>query len=409
MRVLFVVQRYGPEVAGGAEHLCREYATRLAARGHDVHVLTSRALSYVDWSDHFPAGDTEVDGVAVHRLGVSAPRSDALFGPLNARVAWNRAHPPVYLQEEWMRRSGPLLAGLAPWLAKHVPQMDVVVFFTYLYYPTWAGLPLAATLRPTVLHPTAHDEPPLYLPIFDTMFRHPSAFGFLTEEEAGLVRNRFGVEQPSAVVGVGVDAEVGSGDQGGAFRASSAVGDRPYLLCLGRVDAAKGAEELFDYFAAYKQRQPGPLALAFVGDPARPLPPHPDVIVAGRVEEAVKRSALSGAMAVVVPSFYESFSIALAEAWAHGKSALVQGHCPVLVGQARRSGGALRYEGFAEFEAVLDRLIADQGLRARLGVAGREYVRRTACWDNVIGDYERFLSTTARPLASEPSRQTRCR
>ena len=39
MRILSVVQRYGDEVAGGAERHCRELATRLAARGHEVDVL----------------------------------------------------------------------------------------------------------------------------------------------------------------------------------------------------------------------------------------------------------------------------------------------------------------------------------------------------------------------------------
>ena len=39
MRLAFVVQRYGAEVAGGAEALCRSTARALAERGDEVEVL----------------------------------------------------------------------------------------------------------------------------------------------------------------------------------------------------------------------------------------------------------------------------------------------------------------------------------------------------------------------------------
>ena len=112
MRLLFVVQRYGREVAGGAELLCREFATRLAVRGHDVEVLTSRALSYVDWADEYPAGTATLDGVTVHRLSVTAPRHDRSFNLLNSRTLWGSGPVPLHLQEHWIRSAGPRLAGL---------------------------------------------------------------------------------------------------------------------------------------------------------------------------------------------------------------------------------------------------------------------------------------------------------
>ena len=106
MRLLFVVQRYGREVAGGAELHCREFATRLAARGHDVEVLTSCAVSYMDWANWYPAGSEELDGVTVHRLAVASPRSDRFFAPLNSRVVWGTKPVPLHLQEHWIRSSG---------------------------------------------------------------------------------------------------------------------------------------------------------------------------------------------------------------------------------------------------------------------------------------------------------------
>jgi len=388
VRLLFVVQRYGPDVAGGAEQACRSLATRLAARGHDVEVVTSRARSYVDWADAFPGGATVEEGVTVHRLGVDRPRDPRLFGPLNGRVAGS----PLFVQLEWMRSQGPNLPELVPWLEAHAGSFQTVVFVTYLYATTWVGLPVAAGLAPTVLLPAAHDEPPLWLPLFDLTFRVPSAFAFLTEEEQALVLRRAHTRQPSAVIGLGTDLDVrGDGDR---FRAAHPeLGDRPYLLYVGRLDPGKGSDELYDFFVTYKARRGGPLVLVVVGDPVKPLAPRPDVLTTGWVSEDEKVDAIAGCDAFVMPSYFESFSLVLVEAWAQRRAALVNGRCEVLLGQAQRSGGAVPYRGYAEFEAALDLLMPDAELRRALGERGRAYVERRYRWDDVLAHAERLFAT----------------
>ena len=393
MRLLYVVQRYGPEVAGGAETHCRYFATRLAARGHDVEVLTSCAASHSGWANAYPAGDSEIDGVGVHRLPVARPRDEAFFARLNERVVWGVRPAPVHLQQRWIESQGPVISGLRPWLAERAGGYDAVIFFTYLFHPTWAGLPAASAVAPTVLHPTAHDEPALGVRLYDTTFRHPSAFAFSSEEEAALVARRFRITQRRAVIGVGteIDPPVDPGAEA-ALRSAHGLGDRPYVLYLGRVEPGKGAQELFAFFCAYKQRRPGPLALVMAGtvveDPGR----HPDVVLTGFVSDAERTALLAGALALVQPSYFESFSMVLTEAWAQRVPALVQGHCAVLEGQARRSGGAIPYRGFAEFEAALERLVSDAGLRRSLGDAGRRYTEANYRWDAVLGRYEALLS-----------------
>ncbi len=401
MKLLFVVQRYGTEVAGGAEGFCRMFAEQLVARNHDVDVLTSRALSYVGWHDHYPAGDQHVGDVRVIRLSIGRPREDRLFGPLHSRVINGQRPIPLHLQEAWMHMQGPYLPDLQPWLVEHAGDYDVVVFFTYLYYTTWAGLPTASGVTTTVLHPTAHDEPTLYLPIYDFLFRLPHGLGFLSEEEVALVRRRFNVNRPFTVTGIGVDLAAVAGADEAAFRAEFGVGEGPYLLYTGRIDPHKGSVELFDFFAAYKQRNPGPLKLVIVGEPVRPLPPHDDVIVTGFVSEAAKHGAMAGCIAFVHPSYFESFSIVLCEAWAHAKPALVQGRCDVLDGMARRSGGGLPYIGYREFEAGVDLLVGDASLRRRLGEAGADYVDEHYRWETVMDTYEHYLESLA---ARRPTR-----
>jgi len=424
VRLLFVVQRYGAEVAGGAEAACRELAWRLAGRGHDVHVLTSCAQSYVDWANAYPEGDTVIDGVKVHRLAVARPREDRFFGPMNARAVWGTKPNPMFVQEEWMRLQGPDVPGVVPWLAERAGWFDVVVFVTYLYATTWSGLPVAAGLAPTVLLPAAHDEPPFWLAMFDLLLRLPTAFAFLTAEEQALVQRRARVERPSSVIGLGVDLDA-TGD-GARFRARLGIGERPYLLYIGRLDPGKGSDELYDYFVTYKARlaartagggqvegavsgavergtgrpavglAPGDdLALVVVGEPVKPLGAHPDVMCTGFVADDIKVDAIDGCTALVMPSYFESFSLVLAEAWAQSKPALVNGRCDVLVGQAQRSEGAIPYEGFAEFEAAVELVLEHPTLQADLGLRGRRYVASRYDWDIVLNHVEHLCETAA--------------
>lgn len=393
-RLTFVVQRYGVDVAGGAELLCRQLATRLAGRGHQVSVVTSCAMSYVDWANEYQPGISELDGVVVHRLATAAPRSPDHFGPLNTRVVWGGRPVPLYLQQAWMAAQGPDLPGLAPWLVEHTGDGDIVAFFTYLYATTWMGLPAVAGRVPTILHPTAHDEPPFHLPLFDVALRLPDGYAFSSEEERALVRRRLPRLTHSSVVGIGFD-EPEAGDAG-AFRAAHGLGADPYLLYVGRVDAAKGADELLDFFGAYRRRRPGRLKLVVVGQAGQALGNHPDVVFTGFVDEPAKRGAIEGSAAVVQPSYFESFSMVLAETWTQGKASLVQGHCDVLVGHARRSGGAIPYKGFAEFEAGVDLLLSTPELAEALGDKGRRYVQANFSWDAVLDRYEELVASVRR-------------
>ena len=245
-----------------------------------------------------------------------------------------------------------------------------------------------------MLHPTVHDEPPLRLSLYDSEFRAPDAFALSAPEEIDLIRARFHVDPPGEVVGIGV--EVGSADPA-RFRASYGLGNLPYLLYVGRIDEGKGALALVDFFVAYKDRHPAEeLVLVLVGDDLIPIPERDDIVVTGFVDIQTRDDALSGALALAQPSFFESFSMILTEAFAFGRPALVQGRCEVLSGHALRSNAAIPYDSFAEFECALEMLRDDPTLADAMGAAGRAYVEREYTWDVVLDRYEALLERTAR-------------
>ncbi len=401
MRILYVVPRYGPQAAGGAEGACRSFATRMAARGHTVEVVTSRAVSYQDWANVLDGGAAVEDGVLVHRLSAVEPRDLERFSAVSMRALTGRHLAPSHVQHAWLQEQGPRLEGLDTWLRDRALGFDVAVVLPYLYLPAFTAITTLAGRVPIAFHPCAHDEPPLRLPVYERLFRLSDAYGFFSDEEASLVRRRFRIERPSMVTGIGVDIP----GHASVPVAIDGVGERPYLVCVGRIDPGKGTLELVEWFGRYKDAHPGPLALVLVGDRANEVAVHPDVFLTGIVDEPTRQAIVEGSLAAVQPSHYESFSLVLMEGWASGKAAAVQALSPVLAGHARRSGGALPYRNEEEFVEVVDMLVAQPGLRERLGEAGRRYVVDHFQWDDVLGRHESLLDRAVSSFLSPPTQR----
>ena len=240
---------------------------------------------------------------------------------------------------------------------------DVVAFYPYLYHPTVGTI--GKVRVPAVLHPAAHDEPALYLPVFRGTFGNADAFCFHTASERQLVERMYPVaERPQMVLGLGVGESEGTGRPGGAL---AGLGERPYIVSVGRVDEHKGSKMLASYFATYKERHPGPLALALVGPVSFELPPHPDIVVTGAVDEPDKWDIVRDALVAVSPSALESFSLVVVEAWVDRVPVLVNGACGPTREHCERSGGGLWFTSYPEFEAVLDRLVSDPACAPRSG------------------------------------------
>jgi len=383
MRLCFVIQRYGLEVAGGAELHCRWLAGRLA-RSHEVRVVTTCAVDYLEWRNHYPAGRTFVDGVPVLRHPVRRPRSARRFALISDLVF----HEEHTLADEraWVVENGPESPALVRSL-RGMDDVDLFLFYCYRYYHSFFGLPAVA--ERAVLVPTAEEDPAVELPVFRSLFRAPQGVLYLTPEERSLVQGVSGNGSvPDAVVGSGVNVPPGwtSVDLRGRF------GLEPgYLLYVGRIDRNKGADRLFAYYRRLREDWPDAPPLALAGSAALEIPGVPGIRYLGFVTEDEKFALLAGCRLLVMPSRYESLSVVVLEAWAMGRPVVVNSDCRVLEGQCVRSGGGLFYRGYGEFAAAV-RLLSEQGeLGARLGEAGRGYVESEYAWDVVEARTDRFL------------------
>jgi glycosyltransferase involved in cell wall biosynthesis len=394
-----VTVRYGPEVVGGAEQACRQLAEHLAADGAEIHVHTTCAVDPVTWADAVPPGRSVENGVTVHRHRSVSGR-DPRFDARSRAVLTDPAAQPAAVQERWLEQQGPVCRAAVDGALGD--DADLVVATPYLFWPT---VETARRVPPgrLVLHPAAHDEPPIHLPVFARVFGAAAGLAWYTDAERRLVEGLFPALAARAqlVVGLGIDPVDAVDDT--AFRRMAGIDDRPYLLCLGRVDEGKGTALLARFFVAYKRRRPGPLALVFAGPVVHRPPPHPDVVVTGPLDEADKWSALSGAAGLVNPSAHESFSIVVLEAWAARRPVLVNVRCAATSEHTRRSHGGLAFGGYASFEAAVDRLVTDGGAARAMGDAGRAYVEAFFGWPAVTARYGRWLEGIISARSRRPS------
>jgi glycosyltransferase involved in cell wall biosynthesis len=389
VKVAYVVPRYGPGIIGGAETGARMFAERLVAeRSWPVEVFTTCAVDHLTWADEMAPGTESVAGVRVNRFASRAGR-DPGFHPYSGALLSEPEAATWEQAQRWVDLQGPLAPDLVDAVA--ASDADVVVFYPYLYYPTVRGIPRVADRA--VMHPAAHDEPALGLPVFPPLFRQVQGLVFQTRGERRLVTRRFGVGAvPQILVGLGVEERPGDPVEA---RHALGLADAPFLLTLGRVDHKKGIGMLSRYFATYKERHPGPLRLVLAGQVIDEPEPHPDVVVAGAVEDDMKWGLLRAATAVVSPSPWEAFSIVVVEAMTAGVPVLVNAACAATREHCERSGGGLWFGGYAEFEVATDLLVSDGSRRASMGERGRRYVAGHFGWPAIIDRYTRFLEAVA--------------
>jgi glycosyltransferase involved in cell wall biosynthesis len=392
VRLCFVVQRYGREATGGAETHCRWLAGRLA-RSHEVQVVTTCALEYNEWRNHYPAGSSSVDGIPVTRHPVERPRDPRTFA-LYSDIVFRDHHTPED-ERTWVEENGPYAPALVESLAG-LPQVDLFVFYSYRYYTTFSGLPRVA--ERSVLVPTAEDDPAVGLPIFKPLFNAPRGLLYLTPEEQELVGRAAGNRSiPSVVIGSGIHVPEGWREVDPRSRFS--LPER-YVLYVGRVDWAKGVDQLVRYHERLASEWPEAPLLVLAGKPVIEVPESPKVRSLGVVSDEEKGALMAGSDVLVLPSALESLSLSVLEAWSFGRPVLVNAACRVLEGQCVRSNGGLFYRGYAEFAPALRLLLERADLREALGGSGREYVAREYDWGVVESRANAFLAS----LQASPSR-----
>jgi glycosyltransferase involved in cell wall biosynthesis len=379
MKIAFVVQRYGLEVNGGAELLCRTVAEHLS-KYISIEIITTCAIDYVTWNNEYPAGSSVLNNVKIHRFPVDSPRDITKFNNFSDFIF---KHDHTRKDElAWMKLQGPYSSELLKYIKENKNCYDLFVFFTYLYCTTFFGLPLVS--NKAILVPTAHDEPPIYLSIFNDLFNLPQMILYNTEEEKKFVNLTFNNEGITHdVIGTGIDVP----DTIDAPSFELKYGLKNFIIFVGRIDESKGCKELFNFFIRFKEEKKSSVKLVLLGKSVMEVPDHSDILPLGFLSDQDKFNGINASKLLVMPSPFESLSIVLFEAWYCSIPVLVNGNCEVLKGQCIRSNGGLWYSNYEEFKECLVTLLKNQNIRKNLGENGKIFVNTNYRWEIIEEKY----------------------
>lgn len=391
-KIAIIIQRYGEEVSGGGEFYARSLAAHLK-QSYEVTVLTTTSLD-LTFSKHYEAGETLEDGVRVIRFDNDHARNFPRMEELNndeILTLEDGRSTRLGVDLQWSNEWGPYCPRLVRYVEASRDRYDAFILFTYIYSTTVRCLPLVRDKA--IFIPTAHDEVWGKLTIFQKLFQMPRYLGFLTKGEEDFVRSFYKNRKvPGEIIGCGVDLPKTM--DAASFRKDHGLRD-DYIVYVGRVDTSKSCDELVRYFLKYKRKDRTGLKLVLVGQGDLPDPKHKDIIFTGFLTEQEKFDCISGALAMVAPSKYESLCIAVLEGFSCGIPLLANGECKILEAHCQQGKTGLCYRSEAGFIEKLRSLVEDPQMRREMGAAAVEYMRSTYTWDIVVGKIDKMVDAIA--------------
>ncbi|PZV08083.1 MAG: glycosyl transferase group 1 [Leptolyngbya sp.] len=402
MRVLQIVPSISL-IYGGPSQMVRGFAQGLAAAGAEVTILTTNSN-----------GDSGQSPLAVP-LGV--PVQEA-----NYTVRYFACSP-------WRRYK--FSAGLLAWLYQHAHEFDLAHIHA-LFSPLSTAAATVARDRglPYVLRPLGTLDPAdlqkkkRLKRIYGRLFEAPNIAGaaalhFTSPIEAE-VSHRFGASAQNWVIPLGVQppATLPKNECQSILAQMKIPQDRPLLLYLSRLDPKKGLDLLLP---ALEQLTAQGLDFHLVLAGGNPQDPAYEQAIAQRIQSGIlrdrttlpgfvtgpaKAALLQAADLFVLPSYYENFGIAVAEAMAAGVPVVVSRGVYIWPDIAASGSGWVCDLSLDSVIQTLIEALKDSAQRQLRGQQSRAYAREYYNWDAIahqtLAAYHSILPKPTNPKVSLP-------
>jgi glycosyltransferase involved in cell wall biosynthesis len=229
----------------------------------------------------------------------------------------------------------------------------------------------------------------------ERLIRNASAWIAITEDER-IQFEAYGVGRDKVfVIPNGIDPESYPNEGAAGFREKHGIGNRPFILFVGRLNVIKGPDILLEAFCRGQHAWPewhlvfaGPDGgmLSMLKSYAAKSSAHDQVHFIGYVGGAEKSAAYQAADLLVIPSRQEAMSIVVLESGISGTPALLTDQCGFDVVESI-GGGKVVPATVEGVHAGLVEMLSDRANLADMGSRLRDYVRDNYTWDVVVRMY----------------------
>ncbi len=379
-------------VYGGPSQMVLGLSTALAREGIEVTVLTT---------------DSNGD--------VGQPFLDV---PLNQPVKQD-GYEVVYFRCSPFRRYK-FSVDLLRWLNKHATHFDLAHIHA-LFSPvsTAAAMVARSQKLPYLLRPLGTLDPAdlrkkrrlklIYAAVLEKHNLAGAAGIHFTSVQEAKISERFGTSTPNFVIPLGVELPPTMPEYGLSRRKLEILPNQPLVLFMSRIEPKKGLNLLIP--ALEKLLMEG-IDFNFVLAGSNPQDPDYEnkiieivqassicdrTTITGFVSGNFKASLLQDADLFVLPSYYENFGIAVAEAMAVGTPVVISDQVHICEEVRDAEAG---WVCACDVESLTDKLrsaLADTSIRHRRGLNAQEYALKAYNWSAIalqtIQVYKKILLT----------------
>ncbi|HEU4588621.1 MAG TPA: glycosyltransferase family 4 protein [Gemmatimonadales bacterium] len=403
MKILHISPMYYPALGGAEVHL-KEVSEGLAARGHDVTVLTANVQN--TW-DLWPAQDgalpaTEViNGVTVIRVRPDAGRLAAGFRVLSELPGGHRALRLLFtLDGVHLLARGPRAFGMLPHILR--ARADIVASMNW-YWPPAVYAYLARRLKRfrlvgIPLFHTAEDW--CNREIYKRMLVQCEAIIANTQYEGEFASQR-GARRVE-VGGVGIHPAAFDGRNGASVRLRYGLGDRPVVGFVGRATPNKGIGPVVESMRHVWAWNPEVRLVLAGPTPGKTSPLESLLATLTEAErervvrihdfaERDKASIYDAFDVFVLPSTGESFGLGYLEAWMCRKPVIGAriGPTSCIIDEGE-NGLLANPDDPADLARGIIDLLADRSKRERMGQRGHDKTLAHYTWARVTEKVERL-------------------